>query len=210
VRIQVGNLLLSKSTASSVVMWKPDVFAVYGQLDTTSTLLPPVSTNIEASDINLDSSKEAENSNIDGNSSQQLSIDGDGAVIKKVPTASDLLADVVAKEGESSLWSYEDAPSAQSGAAVVLREFEFRDADIWFVRFSLDPRLEILAVGNKFGKLWLWNVDGTGSSNPLVKAAGHVKCTAAIRQTVFSPDRRFLLCCCEDGSIWKWAIDYAA
>jgi polycomb protein EED len=79
------------------------------------------------------------------------------------------------------------------------------------VRFALDPRLEILAVGNKFGKLWLWNVDGSGNGGaPLVKAAGHVKCTAAIRQTAFSPDRRFLLCCCEDGSIWKWAVDYTA
>jgi polycomb protein EED len=109
------------------------------------------------------------------------------------------------------LLGQEGSVASQPGAAVVLREFEFRDADIWFVRFALDPRLEILAVGNKFGKLWLWNVDGSGNGGaPLVKAAGHVKCTAAIRQTAFSPDRRFLLCCCEDGSIWKWAVDYTA
>ena len=204
----MGNFLLSKSTASSVVMWKPDVFAVYGQQDATSTLMPPASTAAGAvsNEDGHGASVGAENSSLgNGHSS-----DSDSAAVKKVPSASDMLADAVSKDGESSLWSFEDTPAAQSGAAVVLREFEFRDADIWFVRFSLDPRLEILAVGNKFGKLWLWNVDGTGSSNPLVKAAGHVKCSAAIRQTIFSPDRRFLLCCCEDGSIWKWTLDYAA
>lgn len=36
-----------------------------------------------------------------------------------------------------------------SEAVAVLREFAFKDAEIWFVRFSLDPLLQRLAVGNK-------------------------------------------------------------
>jgi hypothetical protein len=38
-----------------------------------------------------------------------------------------------------------------AGAVVVLREFDFKDADIWFLRFALDPKLQILAIGNKVG-----------------------------------------------------------
>ena len=95
---------------------------------------------------------------------------------------------------------------AVAGAVVVLREFDFRDADIWFLRFALDSKQQLLAVGNKFGKLWLWNVDGV-PLQPLAKNIGHPKATAAVRQIAFSPDRRYLVCCCEDGSIWKWALD---
>jgi hypothetical protein len=36
-----------------------------------------------------------------------------------------------------------------------------------FVRFALDPSLQLIAVGNKHGRLWVWNVDGTPAA-PLV------------------------------------------
>jgi len=100
-----------------------------------------------------------------------------------------------------------ETPETPEPAAIVLREFEFRDADIWFVRFSLDLKSQLMAIGNKYGRLWIWNIDGTPNAT-LVKNHGHLKCNSAIRQTAFSPDGKYLVCCCENGSIWKWAIDY--
>ena len=175
----VGNLLVSKSTANKVVMWKPDVFALYGH------------------------------SGIKGSWTTVSSSDGSGAEgALSVADSSGAPGSGGSAGAMGSGSTVGSGASGTPGAVVVLREFEFRDAEIWFVRFALDPALQILAVGNKYGKLWLWNVDGT-PQQPLVKNASHAKCTSAVRQVSFSPDRRYLLCCCEDGSIWKWALDFA-
>jgi hypothetical protein len=32
---------------------------------------------------------------------------------------------------------------------VIINDYDFVDADIWFVRFALDPTLRFLAVGTK-------------------------------------------------------------
>jgi WD40 repeat protein len=58
-----------------------------------------------------------------------------------------------------------------------------------------------LAVGNNSGKVYVWEVDGSAKHPETLKAPG---CTATIRQTVFSPDGRTIVYCCDDASIWRW------
>uniref|UniRef100_A0A7S2SUZ6 Polycomb protein EED n=1 Tax=Rhizochromulina marina TaxID=1034831 RepID=A0A7S2SUZ6_9STRA len=165
----VGNMLLSKSTASKIVLWKPDVYRINGQ-----------------SSLHIDDEESPAASSSSGQHAQQ----------PRTPALSDSDAVKIAMNGAEK----------NSEAVAVLREFAFRDAEIWFVRFSLDPLLQRIAVGNKLGKLWIWDVDGF-PIQPLVKNMGHVKCNSAIRQTCFSPDGKFLVSCCDDGSIWKWSLD---
>ncbi|TYZ69320.1 hypothetical protein PybrP1_004057 [[Pythium] brassicae (nom. inval.)] len=42
-------------------------------------------------------------------------------------------------------------PSRGKDAVTVLREYQFKDAELWFMKFGLDSQLEVLAVGNKNG-----------------------------------------------------------
>lgn len=46
------------------------------------------------------------------------------------------------------------------GAPLVLREFEMRGCEIWFVRMDICVPLDLLAVGNKFGKVYLFSLSG--------------------------------------------------
>lgn len=115
--------------------------------------------------------------------------------------------------------------SEELDSVVILHEYVFKNSEIWFVRFGLDPQLEYLGVGTKVrmtvvnplvaitslqsGKLWIWGVDGQ-PAQPLAKNAGHPRCTSTVRQVTFSPDSRFVLCGCEDGTIWRWTLTQRA
>ena len=95
--------------------------------------------------------------------------------------------------------------------AIVVREFVLNNADIWFLRFSLSSDLKRIAVDNKIGQLFLWNVDETPEEY-IEKGVVHHECAAAmrlthnkmirtIRQTAFGPDGNVLVCCCDDGTV---------
>ncbi|KAJ8602478.1 hypothetical protein CTAYLR_001209 [Chrysophaeum taylorii] len=91
-------------------------------------------------------------------------------------------------------------PAAKSDAVLVLRELELAGADIWFMRFGVDPKHELVAAGNKTGKVNVWRVDAETSS-PALRISQH-KCNTAVRQVDFSPDSKLLACCCDDASVW--------
>ena len=130
----VGNLLLSKSTASKVVLWKPDMFALHG-LDhgsggggATHHLPPssspsPFSSSAEPSFGNVTPDLDASSKSSSSGGGGEGNADGDANSSSALaPPASDGVA--------------------TPAAALVLREFEFHDADIWcslrvFVVFSL-------------------------------------------------------------------------
>ncbi|CAM9611059.1 unnamed protein product [Phaeothamnion confervicola] len=93
-------------------------------------------------------------------------------------------------------------------AVLVLREFCLADADIWFLRFGLDPDLRVLAAGNKVGKVLLWDVDGLGGERqrPLAQLA-HARCGVTVRNIGFSADSRTLISGCDDGTLWRWDFE---
>ncbi|KAH8022327.1 hypothetical protein HPB51_023380 [Rhipicephalus microplus] len=41
----------------------------------------------------------------------------------------------------------------------VLHRFEYRECNIWFMRFSMDFEQKILALGNQVGKTYVWDID---------------------------------------------------
>lgn len=90
----------------------------------------------------------------------------------------------------------------------ILENFEVKNCDIWFLRFSVDADMKYLALGNRVGKTFIIDLDSHDhDSKPAEKTTlSHPKCQSSIRQTCFSKDREVLLCSCEDGTIWRWDL----
>ncbi|GAX80271.1 hypothetical protein CEUSTIGMA_g7709.t1 [Chlamydomonas eustigma] len=84
----------------------------------------------------------------------------------------------------------------------LLQKFPLPDSKMWFVRFSLNCSLTLLACGNRVGKVFLYNPHEPASSHVVQLKTG--KNTAVVRQTAVSQDGSIVLASCEDGSIWRW------
>lgn len=82
-----------------------------------------------------------------------------------------------------------------------------KDCDIWFIRFALDFWKETLALGNKSGKTYLYDLKVPEPSQIRVSVLSHPKCISPIRQTAFSRDGSVLICVCDDSTIWRWDIN---
>jgi polycomb protein EED len=92
--------------------------------------------------------------------------------------------------------------TANEGKVDVLQKYPVPECDIWFIKFSCDFHFNNLSVGNREGKVFVWDVQ---SSPPLLVAKlVHPQCKSPIRQTATSYDGSTIMCCCEDGCIWRW------
>jgi len=93
---------------------------------------------------------------------------------------------------------------ANKNAVTVLHQFEYRECDIWFMRFSLDSWNKVMALGNQIGKTYVWDLDVEDPNTTRYLVLTHPKCTTAIRQTALSRNGNVLLCVCDDGTVWRW------
>lgn len=90
----------------------------------------------------------------------------------------------------------------------ILENFEVKNCEVWFMKFSIDSSMKYLALGNVVGKTYIFDLDSHDhDSKPVEKyILSHNKCQTAIRQTCFSNDASILICSCEDGTIWRWDL----
>ncbi|XP_005112534.2 polycomb protein EED [Aplysia californica] len=86
----------------------------------------------------------------------------------------------------------------------VLHRFEYRECEIWYMRFSLDYNQQIMALGNQVGHIFVWDLDVDDPTQTKFAKLAHHKSTAAVRQTALSKDGNILLAVSDDGSIWRW------
>ncbi|KAL1507206.1 hypothetical protein AB1Y20_008056 [Prymnesium parvum] len=91
----------------------------------------------------------------------------------------------------------------------VLGEYHMRSASgIWFLRFGLNPRRTLFAMGDARGETSVWEIDrrpvrplatfslpGPASSKPVT-----------VRHTAISGDSRYLVCAHDDASVAVWAL----
>ena len=104
------------------------------------------------------------------------------------------------------------APPRAQGSALVLHEYALADCELWFIKFSMDFACRLLALGNRRGRVWLW--DATVSPPALLArlAAPGSSNTSEnpVRQTAVSFDGRTILAACDDGSVVRWDDHLAA
>lgn len=91
-----------------------------------------------------------------------------------------------------------------NNAVTVLHRFEYRECDIWFMRFSLNSGSKVMALGNQIGKTYVWDLDVEDPVASRYIVLSHPKCITAIRQTALSRNGNVLLCVCDDASVWRW------
>ncbi|KAL0306421.1 UNVERIFIED_CONTAM: Polycomb group protein FIE1 [Sesamum radiatum] len=108
-------------------------------------------------------------------------------------------------DNELVLWEpkmKEQSPG--EGTVDILQKYPVPECDIWFIKFSCDFHYKAAAVGNREGKIYVWEVQ---SSPPvLIARLSHVQSKSPIRLTAMSFDGSTILCCCEDGTIWRWDV----
>lgn len=83
--------------------------------------------------------------------------------------------------------------------ATIIKKIPVENCELWFVKFSLDKEGRFLALGNTQGKIYL--LDFQNNSRCVLAIP---KCQSTIRQTCFNNDGSILMCCCDDGTIWRW------
>ncbi|BBN04603.1 polycomb protein EED [Marchantia polymorpha subsp. ruderalis] len=105
-------------------------------------------------------------------------------------------------DNEIVLWEPMFKEHGTEGVVDILQKYPVPECDIWFIKFSCDFSFNTLAIGNREGKIYVWEPQAS-PPNLLAKlcASG---CKSPIRQTATSYDGSIILCCCEDGTIWRW------
>ncbi|CAH1802592.1 unnamed protein product [Owenia fusiformis] len=98
----------------------------------------------------------------------------------------------------------DDKFSASNSKVTILHKFDYKECDIWYMRFSMDFFQRCLALGNQYGKVFVWDLDVDDPSLVRCTSLTHGKCTMPVRQTHFNKDGSTLLCVCDDATIWKW------
>ncbi|XP_049382515.1 polycomb group protein FERTILIZATION-INDEPENDENT ENDOSPERM [Solanum stenotomum] len=94
--------------------------------------------------------------------------------------------------------------SAGEGTGDVLQKYPVPECDIWFIKLSFDYHYKTAAIGNREGKIFVWEVQT--SPPTLIAKLSHVQSKQPIRQTAMSFDGSTILSCCEDGTIWRWDV----
>ncbi|GBP14582.1 Polycomb protein eed-A [Eumeta japonica] len=85
----------------------------------------------------------------------------------------------------------------------VVHRFDYKECEIWFIRFAVDYSQRVIALGNQCGKTMVWEL-GSVAGGSRVSQLIHPRCVAAVRQVTLARGGRVLVTCCDDGTIWRW------
>ncbi|KAK3119060.1 hypothetical protein QOZ80_9BG0713010 [Eleusine coracana subsp. coracana] len=112
---------------------------------------------------------------------------------------------IMSKSVENEIVLWEPKINEQSLAERtidILQKYPVPECDIWYMKFSCDFHFNQLAIGNRKGKIYVWEVQSSPPS--LIARLSNEQCKAPIRQTAVSFDGSIILGAGEDGTIWRW------
>ena len=119
------------------------------------------------------------------------------------------------------LWSPDN--HRYKNAPLILKEMEMADTELWFVKFDVSIVLNLVALGNKLGKVYVFSLDATSTEKqipedthclerfstvpvkPLVVLSTPLK-FSTIRQIRFSPTSEYLVAVSDNGSVYMWRV----
>ncbi|CAN1761442.1 Polycomb group protein FIE1 [Linum perenne] len=112
---------------------------------------------------------------------------------------------VLSKSVDNEIVLWEPKTKDQSpgeGTVDILQKYPVPECDIWFIKFSYDFHFNAAAIGNREGKIFVWELQTSPPS--LIARLSNAQSKSPIRQTAMSFDGSTILSCCEDGTIWRW------
>ncbi|KAI9586345.1 polycomb protein esc [Glossina fuscipes] len=89
-------------------------------------------------------------------------------------------------------------------SCTIICEFDYDECEMWFVRFGFNPWHKIIALGNQYGKVYIWELDPTDPRHTHSSTLNNIRCTSIVRQTAFSRDGSVLVWVCDDATVWRW------
>ncbi|PWA74234.1 polycomb group protein FIE2 [Artemisia annua] len=92
--------------------------------------------------------------------------------------------------------------SPGEGTVDIIQKYPVPESDIGFIKLSFDFHYNAAAIGNKEGKIFVWELQTRPPT--LIARLSHVLSKSPIKQTAMSFDGSTILSCCEDGTIWRW------
>jgi len=102
------------------------------------------------------------------------------------------------------LWSHEVGTNGGCDCAIPLKEFKLDTCEIFFMKFALSADHSLLSLGNTAGKVFVWDPERKGHLMKLCVGGRSRQCP--VRQTSISYDNKYLVCCCENGTICCWKL----
>lgn len=137
----LGNLLVSKSTDSRLLLWCPDVSA-------RLRLLRSLAREARASGVTA-----------------QAGVGAEADLLAAADAWHDAdMGPLLAGETGEAAGLTEDDEETEEGAATVLAELPLPHASLWFVRFAVDSSHTRVAAGNDAGDVFVWEPMGHGAA----------------------------------------------
>ncbi|DAZ94752.1 TPA: hypothetical protein N0F65_011568 [Lagenidium giganteum] len=113
---------------------------------------------------------------------------------------------ILSKSTGNKVIFWKPNPSRGKDAVTVLREYHYKDAELWFMKFGLDSQLEVMAVGNKKGVVSVFDLDA--DSERSVCKLSHNNSKSTIRQVCFSANGNTIISCSDDATVWRWDLHH--
>jgi WD40 repeat protein len=94
-----------------------------------------------------------------------------------------------------------DVDRAIGDPVVFLGNLVFDGADIWYVRFNMDPMATRVAIGNMHGTIYVWGFDKITTLRTRAELQLKTRQNSTIRSVVFSRDSQHMLAVHDNGAI---------
>eukprot|EP00941_MAST-03F_sp_MAST-3F-sp1_P003589 g3589.t1 len=124
---------------------------------------------------------------------------------------------ILSKSTQNDMLFWQPDVRRRKDAANILVRYPLKDSEIWFVRFTLDKEKKRVAVGNKRGRITIWDIDQREENNGVVTGMSNVKpldffggnnlhqnVHTVVRSVAFSPNGKSVVYVCDDGSLWRF------